>query len=185
MREPGTMHEDALATLLQAVARGDRDAFDALYRACAPRLFGVCLRLLTDRPESEEVLQEVFVSIWAKATQFDPGRSSGMAWLVTIARHKAIDRVRSRTSPLDPIEDSTGAIDPAASPLQVVEAADERMQLDLCLDQLEERRRNLIRTAFFEGATYEALAARTGSPLGSVKSWIRRGLAQLRTCLEA
>ena len=178
--------EDGLAPLLHAVADGDRTAFEALYRASASRLFGVCVRLLPDRAEAEDALQEVFTSIWRKAGQFDPARADAMAWLAMIARNKAIDRLRTqpalqRREPLDLAETIA---DPETSPADQAEAADERVRLDDCLDQLDGRRRTLIRTAFFDGATYEELAARTGSPLGTVKSWIRRGLAQLRLCLE-
>lgn len=178
--------EDALAPLVLAVAAGDRTAFEGLYRASASRLFGVCMRLLPDRAEAEDVLQEVFTSIWRKAGQFDPGRADAMAWLAMIARHKAIDRLRAqpalqRREPLDLAESLAG---PEASPADEAEAADERARLDECLGQLDANRRTLIRTAFFDGATYEELATRTGSPLGTVKSWIRRGLAQLRLCLE-
>lgn len=176
-----------LDSLLTAVAAGDRHAFENLYRAAAPRLLAVCLRLLSDRAEAEDVLQEVFVAIWHKAGQFDPARASAPAWLATIARNRAIDRLRALPArgTLAPIEFADDIADGGASPLQSAAAADDRARLDACLRQLEPRRRALIRTAFFDGATYEELAERIASPLGSVKSWIRRGLLQLRECLDA
>lgn len=177
---------EGLGTTLTAVATGDRAAFEQLYKATSAKLFGVCLRVLSDRPEAEDVLQEVYTTIWHKAGQFDADRASAITWLAMIARNRAIDRLRAspdagRRSSID-IADTVA--DQAASPLHNAEAATDRRRLDDCLDQLEDRRRTLIRTAFFEGATYEELARRIGSPLGSVKSWIRRGLMQLRTCLE-
>lgn len=184
-RRPAEQRDASLDRLVAAVATGDRAAFEAVYRATSARLFGICVRVLSDRAEAEDVLQESFVTIWHRATQFDPARAGALAWLSTIARHKAIDRLRARP-PLTraPLELVEGFADPGATPDRAAESATERSRLDRCLEALDERRRNLIRTAFFEGATYDELAARVGAPLGSVKSWIRRGLIQLRTCLE-
>ena len=185
-RNPNANTDEQLSSWLCAVAGGDRDAFEALYRATSPRLFGVCLHFLSDRSDAEDVLQDAYANIWSKSRQFDPVRSTAGAWLAMIARNKAIDRLR--TLPRTRVAADAGAIDAAfdddAQPDRTAEAADERAQLDRCLEQLDARRRGLIRTAFFEGATYDELATRSKSPLGSVKSWIRRGLAQLRECLE-
>ena len=176
-----------LEALLIDVAGGSRNAFESLYRATSSRLFGICLRLLPDRGEAEDVLQEVFATIWHKAHQFDPARASPIAWLAMIARNKAIDRLRSQQSrgPMAPIEFADDIADTAASPLQSAVSADERERLEQCMERLDDRRRSLIRAAFFDGSTYEELAQRIASPLGSVKSWIRRGLLQLRECLDA
>lgn len=176
--------EDAL---LLRIADGDRLAFERLYQATASRLLGICLRVLSDRAEAEDVLQDVYVAIWRKASQFALSKSSSMTWLAAIARHRAIDRLRANPAlasrqPLDGIELEA---EPEATPAARVEALSERERLDRCFAQLDDRRRSLIRTAFFDGATYEDLAQRTGSPLGSIKSWIRRGLLQLRACLES
>lgn len=181
-----TLERGHLETLLARVAAGDRSAFESLYRASAPRLYAICLGVLSDRGEAEDVLQDVYVGVWHKAAQFDAARASAAAWLGTIARNRAIDRLRSAQLPLRtaPVELVEAIADPGPSPDRQAQAAGDRAQLDACMDQLDDRRRNLIRIAFFEGATYEELAARIGAPLGSVKSWIRRGLLQLRACLE-
>jgi len=181
-----TSAADALAAAIGAVASGDRAAFERLYRATSSKLFGVCLRVLPDREEAEDVLQEVYATVWRKAAQFDGSRASAVTWLAMIARNKAIDRLRTNPSSARtaPIEWADNVADPAPSPLHATESAVENTRLNTCMEQLDSRRRSLIRTAFFDGATYEELAARMGSPLGSVKSWIRRGLQQLRTCLE-
>ena len=180
--------EDSLevARLLAEVANGSRDAFESLYQRTSSKLFGVCVRLMPDRAEAEDVLQEVYVGIWHKAGQFDPARASPITWLAMIARNKAIDRLRTlpAANTQAPVEMAERAVDPSLSPLGDAEASNDRVRLDQCMEQLDDRRRGLIRTAFFEGATYEELAARVGSPLGTVKSWIRRGLLQLRACLE-
>jgi RNA polymerase sigma-70 factor (ECF subfamily) len=174
-----------LEALLAQVALGNREAFAALYRGTANRLFGICLRLLAERSEAEDALQDVFTTVWRKAAQFDATRASATAWLAMIARNKAIDRLRSMPArqtrtPLDLAQDIE---DPNASPPQQAQAATDRMELERCLELLEPRRRSLIRAAFFDGSTYEELAARSQAPLGSIKSWIRRGLLQLRECL--
>lgn len=175
-----------VAGWLQRVAQGDVAAFESLYRETSPRLFGVCLRVLPDRAEAEDVLQEVYTTIWRKAAQFDAARAGALTWMAMIARNRAIDRLRAGALPgrRTGLDDAGEIVDTDATPAQQAEAANEGQRLGACLDQLEPRRRGLIRTAFFEGATYEELATRSGSPLGSVKSWIRRGLLQLRACLE-
>jgi RNA polymerase sigma-70 factor (ECF subfamily) len=182
---PTAERDATLDRLVAKVAAGDRAAFEALYRGTSARLFGVCLRVLSDRAEAEDVLQEAYVAIWHRAAQFDPGRAGALAWLATIARNKAIDRLRARPpltrAPVEAIDDMA---DPGTTPDRDAETVAERSRLEGCLEQLDARRRSLIRTAFYDGATYDELAARMGAPLGSVKSWIRRGLMQLRACLE-
>jgi len=133
------------------------------------------------------VLQEVFTTIWHKAHQFDATRASPIAWLAMIARNKAIDRLRAHPArgTLSGIELADEIPDTGATPLQTAVSADERERLEACMSQLDARKQSLIRAAFFDGSTYEELAQRVASPLGTVKSWIRRGLLQLRGCLEA
>jgi RNA polymerase sigma-70 factor, ECF subfamily len=184
---PTIENDDPAAAWLADIASGSRTAFDALYRATSAKLFGICLHFLPDRSEAEDLLQEVYTNVWRKAAQFDAERASAGAWLAMIARNKAIDRLR--TSPAKhrhrPIEDAAEMPDSGPSPLQHAEASADHAQLDACMGKLDAHRRTLIRTAFFEGVTYETLAERSGSPLSTMKSWIRRGLMQLRECLEA
>jgi RNA polymerase sigma-70 factor (ECF subfamily) len=182
---PTEQRETSLERLVASIAAGDRSAFEALYRATSARLFGICVRVLSDRTEAEDVLQDAFVTVWHRASQYDAERAGAAAWLSTIVRNNAIDRLRARP-PLAraPIELVEAMADPAEAPDRAAESSAERTRLERCLEQLDERRRRLIRTAFFDGATYDELAARTGAPLGSVKSWIRRGLMQLKACLE-
>jgi RNA polymerase sigma-70 factor, ECF subfamily len=188
MLEASTISRDEstpLEALLSQVALGNREAFEALYRETSSKLFGICLRVLSERSEAEDALQDVFTTVWRKAAQFDITRASATAWLSMIARSKSIDRLRSlpaRKAQAD-LELAQDLEDPGASPPQQAQAATDRVQLERCLDQLEPRRRALIRAAFFEGATYEELATRLKAPLGSIKSWIRRSLLQLRECL--
>lgn len=176
-----------LDALLIEIAGGSRNAFESLYRATSSKLLSVCLRVVPDRAEAEDVLQEVYTTIWHKAHQFDATRASPIAWLAMIARNKAIDRLRAQPArgTLTAIEFADDIADGGASPMQTAVAADDRDRLEACMRQLDARRQSLIRAAFFDGSTYEELAQRIASPLGSVKSWIRRGLLQLRGCLEA
>jgi RNA polymerase sigma-70 factor (ECF subfamily) len=180
-----TTTPDHLAPLMPRIAAGDRTALRTLYDATASKLLGVCLRILSNREEAEDVLQDVYVTAWRRADRYDPQRASVAAWLSTIARNRAIDRLRAR-GPLaksDPIEDVEIA-DEAPGAEAGLHAADEARRLAACLDELDARTQSVIRTAFFEGVTYEALARRLETPLGTVKSWIRRGLARLKGCLE-
>jgi RNA polymerase sigma-70 factor, ECF subfamily len=175
-----------LERLLAAVAEGDGAAFERLYHATSAKLFGICLRLLPERSDAEDVLQEVYASIWRKAAQYDAALASPISWLAMIAHNKAVDRLRSDRSGRGalPIEFAEDVSDGDANVQAAAERLGDQRRLSHCLDQLDERRRALIRTAFFDGVTYEELAQRAGAPLGTMKSWIRRGLLQLRTCLE-
>ena len=171
---------------MSRVAAGEREALRQLYQATSAKLFGVCLRILSDREESEDVLQDVYVTIWRRADRFDSARASVMTWLSTIARNRAIDRLRARgplayAAPIDDLEIADGA-DSAET---LLSAADDRNKLHGCLSELDDRTQNVIRTAFFEGVTYETLARNMDAPLGTVKSWIRRGLAKLKGCLQS
>jgi RNA polymerase sigma-70 factor (ECF subfamily) len=167
------------------VAAGERAALRQLYESTSAKLFAVCLRILSDREESEDVLQEVYVTIWRRADRFDASRASVMTWVSTIARNRAIDRLRAR-GPLayaDQVEDLE-IPDGRVSAESLLVAAGEEGRLHSCLAELDDRTERVIRTAFFEGVTYEALARRMETPLGTVKSWVRRGLAKLKGCLE-
>lgn len=182
---PATFAPDPLADLMPRIAGGDRAALRQLYQATSSKLFGVCLRILSNRDESEDVLQEVYITIWRRADRFEAGRASVMAWISTIARNRAIDRLRAR-GPLahaEPVEEMQ-IEDEAPRAEALLEAAQDGEALGKCLSELDARTETVIRTAFFEGVTYEALAQRMETPLGTVKSWIRRGLLKLKGCLE-
>jgi RNA polymerase sigma-70 factor (ECF subfamily) len=183
------MEQDAarkqLAAAMARVARGDRDALQLIYRDTSAKLFGVCLRILRDQGEAEDVLQDVYMTVWRRAETFDPDRASPITWLVAIARNRSIDRLRSganarRTGPIDAFEVS----DSAPGALAVLESGQEHRRLMDCLNELEPRHAAAIRSAFLDGATYDELARRMDIPLGTMKSWIRRSLMRLKDCLE-
>ena len=175
-----------LAAAIRRVAGGDRAALRLVYDATAAKLFGVCLRILKDRSEAEDVLQDVYLNIWRKAAAFDETRASPITWLVAIARNRAIDRLRQRGAARlsEPVEAAEAVPDPGPLAAEMLETAQEHRLLYGCLDELEAQASQAIRAAFLDGLTYEALAEREGVPLGTMKSWIRRGLAKLRECLE-
>ena len=177
---------DELAALLGDAGQGDKAAFRQVYEATSAKLLGVCLRILTDRQLAEDVLQETYLTVWRKADSFDATRASPITWLVTIARNRSIDRLRS-SAPLRraaPVDAAEALPDGAPLASEVVERGQEVVRLNGCLETLEDKVRVAIRTAFMEGVTYDTLAARENVPLGTMKSWIRRGLLRLRTCLE-
>ena len=180
---------DARATLsraLVAVGGGDRRAFALIYERTSAKLFGICLRILGSRSEAEEVLQEAYVNVWRNAGRFDPERASPISWLAALARNKAIDRLRAkgpRTS--EPIDgDTLQVADPSPLASELLEASEDRERLGGCIGELEQRQAAAIRRAFFGGLTYAELAQADSVPLGTMKSWIRRGLAKLKECLE-
>ena len=180
----GTGDSDQLVRLLEEVSSGDKSAFALLYQRTSAKLYGICLRVLGNEAEAQEILQEVFLTVWRKADRFDSGKSGAITWLSVLARNRAIDRIRRRPSSTDDL--AAAAEIPADEPsaLDVVEQAQDSARLRDCLDELEERTRTVIRTAFFDGATYSELAAQANVPLPTMKSWIRRGLQRLRGCLE-
>jgi RNA polymerase sigma factor (sigma-70 family) len=173
-----------LAHLLGAVARGDRRSFSALYDRTSAKVYGICLRLLGNEAEAQDVLQDVYVTVWQKADRYDAGRASAITWLAVLARNRAVDRLRRRSAAGEPIEAAAEVEDDSPSAFDILGQADDSARLGLCLEELEDRARAAIRGAFLEGATYPELAERQGVPLGTMKSWIRRGLQRLRGCLE-
>ena len=176
---------DELNQLLQQTGRNDQKAFAELYRRTSSKLFGVCLRMLRDRGEAEEVLQETYTTVWRRAGSFDASRASAITWLVTLSRNKAIDRLRQhREELLDDPSRLDETVDEQPTPAAGAETSQEYQRLQQCLDELEPQQQSSVREAFFTGATYNELATRCRVPLGTMKSWIRRSLMQLRTCLD-
>jgi RNA polymerase sigma factor (sigma-70 family) len=175
-----------LSAFLHRIARGERSALENLYRRTSAKLFGVCLRILSDRAEAEDVLQEVYLTVWNKAAQFDSGLGlSPVTWLMSIARNRALDRLRARKRGFGGLDEAAEIADvsPLADATLATQETSER--LSACLKQLDVRASNAIRSAFFGGQTYELLAKVADVPLGSMKSLIRRGLKRLKDCLES
>jgi RNA polymerase sigma-70 factor (ECF subfamily) len=163
----------------------DRAALQEVYRLTSAKLFGICLRICGDRSGAEDVLHEVYLLIWKRAGAFEPGRASPISWLATIARNRAIDWVRARgTRATRGIEEAAKIADDTPDQIALIERDQAARRLHDCLDGLDGRTSDAIRTAFFDGVTYAELAERKGVPLGTMKSWVRRGLQQLKGCVD-
>ncbi|GHH18195.1 MULTISPECIES: sigma-70 family RNA polymerase sigma factor [Sphingomonas] len=174
-----------LVETLVRTGEEDRAAFRDLYSLTSAKLFGICYRICGERQAAEDVLHDVYLTIWKRAGAYEPARASPITWLATIARNRAIDWQRAQTvRRASPIEDAPPILDTAPLASDVLLEAESTHQLHACLDSLEERQRAAIRTAFFDGVTYAELAEREAVPLGTMKSWVRRGLARLKACLE-
>ncbi|MBI1406728.1 MAG: sigma-70 family RNA polymerase sigma factor [Caulobacter sp.] len=183
------LDRERLRRTLAAVAGGDRGAMRQLYRATAGKLNAICLRVLRDEGEAEEVLQEVYLTVWKKAQAYDPDKASPITWLAAIARNRAIDRLRTSGAKVArgsaPLESVMEAADPTPDAEAVLGQSQDSQRLRGCLETLNPDHAALIRRAFFGGLSYSDLAEVVGRPLGTVKTWIRKGLMNLKVCLES
>lgn len=177
---------EKLKAAMARLAGGDRAALEDIYRATSVKLFGICYRILGDRKEAEDALQDVYVNLWRRADRYDPARASPISWLAVFARNRAIDRLRSGRMQREAAPIEFAAAVPDAAPLaeDLLIDAERKARVHHCLGQLDENQRDNIRAAFFDGRTYAELAEAGGVPLGTMKSWIRRGMMRLKACLE-
>ncbi len=174
-----------LAELLKEVARGDQDAFAAVYDQVAGPVLGLVRSVLRDPAQSEEVTQEVLVEVWRTAAHFQPDKGSAMSWVMTFAHRRAVDRVRSAQAATDreqraALLDQTPAFDEVT---EAVEARLEREQVRRCMRTLTELQRQSVTLAYYRGLTYREVAELLAQPLGTVKTRLRDGLIRLRDCL--
>lgn len=174
-----------IADLISRCALKDRAAFRTLYERTSAKLFGVVLRILKDRSEAEEAIQEVYVKIWQRADRFIPGNTSPISWLVAVARNHALDILRARRPVSDDIDVALEVADDAPSPERATEARQEKARIDQCLGTLDPDRANAVRGAYLDGMSYEELAQRYTVPLNTMRTWLRRSLIRLRECLTA
>lgn len=175
-----------LARLLELSARRDRQAFARLYSLSSSKLFGVALRILRREDWAEEVLQECYVSIWSHAPDYRPALAAPMTWMTSIVRNRCLDWLRR---PRHEVPDEDGAIAEATQsddpgPLAELERAKDAQALARCLKGLEAKQRQAIALAFYDGLSHSELAQHLREPLGTVKTWVRRGLMKLKDCLE-
>jgi RNA polymerase sigma-70 factor (ECF subfamily) len=179
-RNMSSRPQAGLEVLLDQVAHGDRAAFRSLYDAAAPALLGVCLRILRSREVAEDALQEACFRIWSKAHLYDRTKGTAMAWMATIARRCALDKIAARRGPGATLEELN---DDMASIVGGADSADVA-GLKRCLEKLDPRFTWPIMLAYFYGLTHEEIAGKLGEPLGTVKSRISRGLGHLKDCLD-
>lgn len=176
----------ALEAAMLRLAAGERAALRDVYGSTHAKLFGIVLRILGDRRDAEDTVQEVYLALWQKAKRYDPGRASPISWLAVVARNSAIDRLRRRAAQgaAAPVEAAEALPDPVPLAEDQMIDIEHSARIHHCLAELEAQQGEAIRGAYLEGQTYAALAARQGVPLGTMKSRIRRGLIRLKTCLE-
>lgn len=173
--------------LLPLVAQGDQQAFEKLYGLVSGPVYGMVRRVLRDPAQSEEVVQEVLLELWRTAARFDPARGSALAWILTLAHRRAVDRVRSARAASDREQRVAGraqvpAFDHVA---EEVEGSLEREWVRRCLRRLTDLQRQAVTLAYYDGYTYREVARRLSVPLGTVKTRMRDGLLRLRDCLGA
>ena len=173
----------ALMRYLTGCAAGSRPDLERLYRATAPRLLGGLVSLLGDRALAEDALQEVYIKVWERARLYDASRGRPLTWMLAISRNHAIDLIRSRRSAVS-IDVAELDLAAEAPDWTALESGVTAALLARCLGQLSEEQRRCLRLAYAAGHSQEQIAAVLASPLGSVKSWIRRALLSLRECME-
>ena len=192
-----TDRSDALASALASVALGDRAALAAVYRVAGAHLFGVILRIVADKSQAEDLLQDVFINIWRAAQGFDAARAQPMTWLISIARNRAIDALRRRRTEVATVSASVPGRDgeddqdflaavPSgdAGPLDLLLQAAQMRELGHCVGQLSTEQQQCVALAYYQGMSHSEVAAHLAQPLGTVKSWVRRALIALKACLE-
>jgi len=183
-----TENAAAEALLLARIGSGDRTAFRELYASYSTPLFSFALRLVGDRATAEEMLQDAFIKIWRHARDYDPRKSRAFTWAVTIARRTCIDHLRSRRASLSfaPLPEVTNTIEfaTAETARRFAEVRETSESVDRALRNIPEDRRRALELALFSELTHVEIADQLAQPLGTVKSWIRRGLLDLRATLS-
>ena len=176
--------EPELVDLLLRIAQGDRKAYRAMYSRQSTRLFGIAMAILRDRSAAADVVQDAFLRIWEKARQFDPERHP-QAWLDAIVRYASLDDARTRGREIPTDDPNLGDRPVETDVLDALQMVEENTKLRHCLAGLEPKNRDAIVLGFVHGLSHPEIAVRLDLPLGTVKSWIRRGLLQLRECMAS
>ena len=178
------MEHEQLLILLGASAQGDKQAFAKLYQATSKQLYAVSLKMLSRQELAEEALQEAYVRIWHNASEYRVGKGTVLTWMVSIVRYRALDILRyHKVRKEDVLNDNDNdTVDPNQSPK--ISGA-EQLLLDKCLQELDNLQRQAIHLAYFNGLSHHEVVKHLNTPLGTIKSWIRRGLASLQRCLTA
>lgn len=180
---------EPLTDLLSRCALGDRGAFARLYELASPKLYGIAMRLLKQRAQADDVLQEVFAKIWYRAASYRPELSSPMTWMIAILRNQALDLLAAhgrheRLLDRDTDYGDIDIADPGSDPERDALRCDAAGRLGICMEQLRDQHRQCIALIYWDGVTYQQLADKLNTPTGTVKVWVRRGLEKLRQCLE-
>jgi RNA polymerase sigma-70 factor (ECF subfamily) len=175
---------DDISALIGRVSLKDRAAFSDLYRQTSPKLFAICVRILRDRTEAVEALQDIYIKIWQRADRYAAGDTHPMSWLSAIARNQSIDRLRARKPVANTIDEAYDLADSAPDPEKTAINTGEGRRIDQCMKELEAERADAVRKAYVEGLSYQELAENFGIPLNTMRTWLRRSLLKLRECME-
>jgi RNA polymerase sigma-70 factor, ECF subfamily len=176
-----------LMALLARTALKDQQAFAELYRQTSPHLYAVALRILREAAAAEEVLQESFVNVWHHAGSYVAARSQPLTWLTSIVRNRCLDQLRRHeveTVAMDDEEEGVAIAGEDPTPLETLLSGADALAVKGCVEMLEPGQKQAIALAFFQGLSHSELARHLRQPLGTVKSWVRRGLERLRGCLD-
>ena len=176
---------NSLEKLLLGVAKGDEASFAELYQVTSPKLFAVAVRILRSKEVAEEVVQEAYFRVWERAGDYKAEIASPLTWMATIVRNRALDEVRRRTA--RPFADASEMDDIESEdehPLVAIERGQDVERLLRCLEGLEPEKKQIVRLAYLDGLSREALAKRFNRPEGTIKTWLHRSLSQLKGCLE-
>lgn len=179
------MQGDDLGALIIKVSMKDRASFDLLYHKASPKLFAICIRILGERSEAEDALQEIFVRIWQRAGTYSADGRSPSGWLSTIARNHAIDRLRRKKPVSRDIEEAYDLADEGDTPEQSAHLKSEGRRIDRCMETLRPEWATAVREAYVSGLSYDELAERYDVPLNTMRTWLRRSLMKLKECLES
>ena len=177
--------DDPIAELLLQTAGQNRAAFKTLYSESASKLMGVLLRILGNRAESEDALQEVYTRVWLKAGRYDATKGRGMTWLIALTRNLAIDRLRQRSDHVSDDAAMEAAADPTPRAESRMIATGEARRINDCFATLEPDRAEALRGAYLTGLSYTDLADRHGVPLNTMRTWLRRSLLKLKECMAS
>jgi RNA polymerase sigma-70 factor (ECF subfamily) len=176
------MENEQHLALLGAIAQGDKKAFSELYQSTSQQLYAVSLKMLTRKELAEEALQEAYVRIWHNASEYRQGKGSVLTWMISIVRYRALDVLRYNKVRKESEFDESNNFD-----IETIEQVSdaEQLLLDKCLQQLETQQRQAIYLAYFNGCSHKEVVKHLNNPLGTIKSWIRRGLMSLQSCLTS
>lgn len=183
------MENDELLPLLSATAKGDKQAFAELYKSTSGKMFAISLKMLKNRAQAEEALQDAFVKVWHNASDYQSNKGAVMSWMISIIRYRSLDLIRhnkvrkEQGLSNDNNYDTEPTTEHEEASLEIEYESSSDNKLVDCIEQLEQKQRQVIHLAYYKGLTHHELVDHVSSPLGTVKSWIRRGLQQLQRCL--